>query len=128
MRTIHSNYFYGNEISEYGKQNGYVDYGTLAKSFDTVLCNNITSLFGANINDEYHEAELYNGSEYDEDSDCYKDVYQFYIISSAGADILLEWTDEIVWYLPALDCFVWGVTHYGTSWDYVLTDIKIEKE
>jgi hypothetical protein len=22
--------------------------------------------------------------------------------------------------------YIWGVTHYGTSWDYVLTDIKIE--
>lgn len=128
MRTLHSNYFYGNEVSEYGKKCGYVDYRTLAKSFDAVLCNNIATLLNTDINGEYHEATLYNGNEYDEDTDCYKDVYQFFIISSDGAEILQTWTDEIVWYLPVIDCYVWGVTHYGTSWDYVLTDIKIEKE
>ena len=36
-------YFYGNEISQYGLENGYVDFATLAKSFDAVLCNNISS-------------------------------------------------------------------------------------
>ena len=36
-------YFYGNEISQYGLENGYVDFATLAKSFDCVLCNNIAS-------------------------------------------------------------------------------------
>lgn len=128
IKTIHSNYFYGNEISEYGKKCGYVDYKTLAKSFDAVLCNNITSIFYGTVNGEYNEAELYNGSEYNEDTDCYREVFQYFIISSYGAEILQTWTDEIVWYLPALDCYVWGVTHYGTSWDHVLTDIKIEKE
>ena len=130
MRTIHSNYFYGNEISEYGKKWGYVDYKTLAKSFDAVLCNNITALFFADINGEFNEPELYNGSECYEDEDndeIYKDIFQYFIISGDGAEILQIWTDEIVWYLPALDCYVWGVTHCGTSWDYVLTDIKIEE-
>ena len=35
-------------------------------------------------------------------------------------------TNEVVFYLPIIDAYVWGVDHYGTSWDYVLTDIKIE--
>jgi hypothetical protein len=34
-------YFYGNEISAYGKKNGFVDYATLAKAFDAVLNNDI---------------------------------------------------------------------------------------
>ena len=39
---IHKNsYFLGNRISDYGLKNGYVDYGTLAKSFDSVLNNDI---------------------------------------------------------------------------------------
>ena len=38
---VHGKYFYRNEISEYGQQNGYVDYGTLAKAFDAVLNNDI---------------------------------------------------------------------------------------
>ena len=41
-----SEYFCGNKISEYGLQNGYVDYSTLAKSFDAVLNNNIIGVTG----------------------------------------------------------------------------------
>ena len=52
------------------------------------------------------------------------EVYQWYIISDNGASILKDWTNEIVYYNDELDLYLWGVTHYGTSWDYVLTDIK----
>lgn len=52
------------------------------------------------------------------------EVYQWYIISNNGASILKDWTNEIVYYNDELDLYLWGVTHYGTSWDYVLTDIK----
>lgn len=124
-RTHKSEYFYGNKISEYGLKNGYVDYRTLAQAFDAVLNNDITKLFFSNINDEFNEPELYNGCDYDSESDEYIDIFQYYIISENGANILQELTDEIVYYLPALDMYVWGVTHFGTSWDYVLTDIKI---
>lgn len=34
VQTIFGTHFCGNEISDYGKQNGFVDYATLAKSFD----------------------------------------------------------------------------------------------
>lgn len=37
-------YYYGNPISEYGLDNGYVDYATLAKAFDAVLNNDIMNL------------------------------------------------------------------------------------
>lgn len=37
-------YYYGNEVSEYGVENGRVDYATLAKCFDAVLNNDIMSL------------------------------------------------------------------------------------
>lgn len=52
------------------------------------------------------------------------EVYQWYIISDNGASILKDWTNEIVYYNDELDLYLWGVTHYGTSWGYVLTDIK----
>ena len=52
----------------------------------------------------------------------YDDVYQWYIISDNGARICEEF-GEIVYYNETLDMYLWGVTHYGTSWDYVLTDI-----
>lgn len=115
-----SNYFFGNEVSDYGKENHYIDYATLAKSFQHVLNNDIIGATG------FDDWELVNGCDYDEESDSYEEIYQYYIISEAGADILKDYTNEIVYYNDHLDMYVWGVTHWGTSWDYVLTDIKIE--
>ena len=126
MKKINSYFFYGNEISNYGKENGYVDYATLAKAFDAVRANDITKLFFADIHGEYNEPEIYSGTEYNEEAEEYFEVFQYYIISEYGAEILQEWTDEIVYYLPAVDMYIWGVTHFNTSWDYVLTNIKIE--
>lgn len=41
-KYMHKNeYFYGQKISDYGLENGYIDYATLAKAFDAVLNNNI---------------------------------------------------------------------------------------
>ena len=37
-------YYHGNAISEYGLENGRVDYATLAKAFDAVLNNDIMNL------------------------------------------------------------------------------------
>lgn len=67
-------------------------------------------------------------TEIEEDIRCledirYNEIFQYFIISDNGAEILKEYTDEIVLYNSELDMYVWGVTHYGTSWDYVLTDI-----
>lgn len=67
-------------------------------------------------------------AEIEEDIRCledirYSEIFQYYIISDNGAEILKEYTDEIVMYNTELDMYVWGVTHCGTSWDYVLTDI-----
>ena len=116
-----SEYFYGNKISDYGLKNGYVDYRTLAKAFDAVLNNNIYGFVTEHIGDW----SLESGCDYDEETESYEDIFQYYIVSDNGAEILKE-AGEIVYYNEALDMYLWGVTHYGTSWDYVLTDIKIE--
>lgn len=171
-----SPYFYGNKISDYGLENGYVDYATLSKAFDAVLVNDITKLFFADINGEFNEPEQVNGfidnserleeieeeletlhnetviennetdtpeyefymnrieeleeekEELEREQDNNPEIFQYFIISDNGAEILQELTDEIVYYLPVIDCYVWGVTHYGTAWDYVLTDIPVEIE
>lgn len=161
-------YFYGNEISDYGVQHNRVDYRTLAKCFDGVLCNDITKLFYSDINGEFNEPEQINGyidnsdvinelneqideltaqlddgdgdalqeqidalqeqiDELQREQDEQPEIFQYYIISWQGAQLLQDLTDEIIYYLPAIDVYIWGVTHYGTSWDYVLTDIKIDK-
>lgn len=123
-RTIwRSHYFCGNKISDYGIEHGYIDYATLAKSFDSVLANNIISKTW-----DVGCWDTINGTEYDEENDSYIDIFQYYIISDNGASVLQDYTNEIVFYNEELDLYVWGVTHWGTSWDYVLTDIKIEVE
>lgn len=170
--THKSKFFYGNQISEYGLQHGYIDYKTLAKCGDMVLCNDITKLFYSHINGEYNEPEQVNGyidnsdeidelneridelmdeyntttdderekelsdeidelqdkiNELQEEQDNQGDeIFQYYIISDNLARILQDLTNEIVYYLPALDIYIWGITHYGTSWDYVLTNMKID--
>lgn len=56
----------------------------------------------------------------------FPEIFQYFIISDSGANILQEYTNEIVYYNEKLDMYVWEVTHYGTAWDYVLTNIKID--
>ena len=169
---VHGKYFYGNQISEYGLEHGYVDYATLAKAFDAVLNNEIMqktyeigyweqeSGFIDNTEKieelqekidsiEYEINDLIEADESFEDSKLHQsmlaevenlqaqideleeevensynpEIYQYYIVSDRGAEILKQ-INEIVFYNEELDMYVWGVTHYGTSWSYVLTDIK----
>lgn len=173
-------YFYGEEISEYGVQNGYVDYRTLAKCFEAVLNNNIMQAtadigYWEQVNGfidhddeisekedkinkledvkEYLQGKMENSDdddkkllydrliekadgkqdalqdeiyslEHDEDD---REIFQYYIVDDNGADILKRETNEILFYNEELDMYIWGVTHWGTSWDYVLTDININK-
>lgn len=63
--------------------------------------------------------------ELENEQDYPPEIFQYYIIDGAGAEILEDYTNEIVFYNEELDLYVWGVTHFGTSWDYVLTDIEI---
>lgn len=105
---------FGHEVSEYGLEQGYLDYRTLGKIVgNRILNNNILPFVG------YDDWDLVMG-DYDEE------VYQYYIITEDGYQMLSWLTpDEVVYYHEELDMFVWGVTHFGTSWDYVLTDLKL---
>ena len=109
-------YFYGHEVSEYGQEHGYVDYKTFAKAFQCVLNNEIIS----------HDLgwELINGTE---DIESGIEVVQWFIVDSFGAE-LCEKYNEIVYYSNDLNLYLWGVTHYGTAWDYVLTNIKLKEK
>lgn len=171
-------YFCGNKISDYGLENGYVDYATLAKAFDAVLNNEVISklasldiyfepISGTIDNDdaieeleeelekleekqseledkisdledleentETVEAELEEVeaeisrvedhiSDLEYENGTEPDVYQWYIVSDNGARILEE-LNEVLYYCDELDMYIWGVTHFGTSWSYVLTNI-----
>lgn len=115
-----TNYFYGNKASDYAIENGFLDYATFSKSFDAVMNNDIIS----NTSDIGYW-DIVNGSDYDKETESYTDIFQYFIVSDSGARIIQDMTDEILFYNETLDMYVWGVTHYGTSWDYVLTDIKL---
>lgn len=165
--THSSDYFYGNKISDYGLENGYVDYKTLAKAFDAVMNNDIISntadigywdmISGyVDNSDEIDDLQdriddlnwLITADSTEEDDariqaqiddlqdridelteaqESTPEIFQYFIVSALGAEILEE-AGEIIFYNDTLDMYVWGVTHWGTSWDYVLTDIKIVKE
>lgn len=154
-------YYYGNAISDYGMEHGYVDYATLAKCFDAVLNNDIMSLtYGIGSWDQVSgivdntdeieeleekrdeleeqneenpsqilENEIYDINdritELESEQDDDPEVFQWFIVDDWGAR-LLKGINEIVYYNEKLDMYLWGVTHYGTSWDYVLTNIKID--
>ena len=51
--------------------------------------------------------------------DCapWDEVFQWYIISDPS--FIMEHTDELVFHDEELDLYILGVTHVGTSWDYV---------
>lgn len=70
-----------------------------------------------NLNDRITELE----SEQDDDLE----VFQWFIVDDWGARLLQE-INEIVYYNETLNMYLWGVTHYGTSWNYVLTSIVID--
>lgn len=115
-------YFCGNEISNYGKEHGFLDYDTFSRAFDHVLNNSIFE-FGQGIGCGW---ELVNGLDFDyEEEEIIEEpeVFQWYIVSDSGAQIIQDYTNEILYYHDELDIYLWGVTHWGTGWDYVLTDI-----
>ncbi len=61
----------------------------------------------------------YCGAQYDEETDEYTDIYQWFIIDEQGAERLARYTNEIVVYNEELDLYLLGVTHYGTAWQGV---------
>lgn len=106
---------FGHEVSRYGIEHGYLDYRTLSKIVgDQVLNNNIIEFVG------WENWDLILG-------DYERDIYQYYIISYEGYQMLDYYTNENVYYNEELDMFIWGIDHYGTGWDHVLTDIEIVK-
>lgn len=107
-----NNMVFGNKVSDYGLENGYLDYYTLGKIVGDCILNN--TIREKTLDDW----ELINGE--------FEDVvYQDYIISRQGYEILKEFTDELVFYNEELDIYIWAITHFGTAWDYVLTNIKL---
>lgn len=110
---------FGETVSGYGVENGYLDYRTLAKIIGDCILNNYIYEYAG-----YENWELACGKEENDEGEYYE-IYQYYIITEYGYRFLKRYTDEIVFYHDDLDMYLWGITHFGTSWDYVLTDLKL---
>lgn len=162
--------FYGNEASDYAKENGYLDYATFAKAFDAVLNNDIMhktmeigyweqengfidnsdeikeliereeelgSILSDMINEDKEDTEEYQKieeeynnviekiEELQEEKENQPEIFQYFIVSDNGAEIIKQYTNDPLFYNEELDIYVWGITHYGTGWNYVLTDVKL---
>jgi hypothetical protein len=112
-----------------------ISYSELARRVgDCILNNELQSELAG----EY-EFELFNGEDqycyvHENKEECAKDdsncdyestdVYQTYIITESGAEYLQSVSNEIVYHCEKLNIYLWGITHFGTSWTGVYTKIK----
>lgn len=89
----------------------------LGNSF--ILCNDIAT----KDNELEYEFDYYN-----EESDDYIDIYQYYLTNCTKRDVefLSEHFGLLFAYSPMLDLYILCVDHYGTAWDYVSCDTDLE--
>jgi hypothetical protein len=111
---IYNGKYRGVPISEFGMENGELDYRSLAKIIEDYIPNN-------RIRDAVEsEWDLVTGSNDDRD-----EIMHEYMITEYGFEFLKKYTDEMVFYNEEVDIYIWAVTHTNTSWDYVLTGTKL---
>ena len=141
------------QAKKYGKYK--LDYRGLAELVgDMIMCNNIPevdyqifdnihcgSLYYLSDDAEYDYAEYlanYENSCDDEEPKTYQEwlednredyereiqIYQYYLIRDP---YWLEQAGELVLYSEKLDCYVWCVDHWGTAWDYVLSNLCVDE-
>lgn len=104
------------KMGNYEKERGYASYRTIINTYisDAVLCNEIAKL---------DDSIFYNVNENIRDNN---DVYQYYLCNLSDYEkeqltkcgIILSYSDMLM-------CDVLIVDHFGTSWDYVLTGVKL---
>ena len=112
---VHNGKVYGVAVSDYGLEKGYLDYQALAGIVGDCIFNNTVRA------ETMEDWDMVSGE--------FKEmVFQDYIISEQGYRFLEDLTGELVFYNEKLDIYIWAVTHYGTAWSHVLTDIKLVKE
>ena len=106
-----------NELNEQELKSGKVSYRRIIDRYihDLVLCNNIVEI------EEFLECQLYDT--YGEINDL--EIYQYYLcnLNEYEEETLKEW-GILLAYSNKLELDVLCVDHFGTSWDYVLTDVE----
>lgn len=128
------------KMGDYEKEHNRASYRTLVEYFigDIVLCNNIINVDESVYNNLEIKTRYYNENdeeitedEYFEDDNAYCDdsapeIFQYYLCNLSEYDRKqAEKCGLILSYSDMLDCDVLCVDHWGTSWDYVLTDVEL---
>ena len=103
------------DLNEYELKNERASYKTIISKCidDLVLCNNIAKI---------DESIFDNTEGLEEDAE----VYQYFLcnINECNKEFLLA-CGVVLSYSDLLDCDVLCVDHFGTAWDYVLTDVRL---
>lgn len=107
------------KMGKYELENKKASYRTMVDWLigDILLCNNICEV----------DSSVYDNMEfdsYDEENDCYIDIYQYYLCDAHCKEELKKY-GFLFSYSDMLELDVLCVDHFGTSWDYVLTDCPI---
>jgi len=120
-------YLMEQDRNEEEKRTGKASYASIINRFfkNLVLCNDIVKVD--------YELEDVIGKQYDEESEEYVDIYQYFItdIPSWSLEYLQELVKDnnddsiLLLYSNVLNCYVLAVTHFGTGWSYVPTNIAL---
>lgn len=112
------------DLNEYERKHNKISYRRLINRIsngEIWLFNNAPKLSN-------YDFEFEINNEYDEETDTYTDIYQYYLIAISNYMLEklkeLNVKDVIIAYSETLEEYVLLVDHLGTSWDYVLTDIE----
>lgn len=115
-----------NTLNRYEIENHCLSYRTawdrLSGNSPLILCNNLPEI-DPSIYDNVVVGDLY-----DEETDNYAEVFQYYLtdLTDWGIEYIKENSQSFtIAYSETLDLYVLMVTHYGTAWDYVLSDVEI---
>jgi hypothetical protein len=114
-------FYIGNleELNEEEKRTNKASYKRVIERYinDLVLCNKLPE-----IDDTIFDTV----DIYDEENDSYLDIYQYFLCNiDEYTKEILESYGLIIGYSELLECDVLMVDHWGTSWDYVMTDAEI---
>ncbi len=122
------------------KINNTSNYDQLVKNFNINPILNNTLIDYLNFEAEiFLEDYIYNGSEYIyynnsglivSEDEYYsiedpindpepKELFQYFIISEENAKVLSQLSDELIYYIPDMDLFIWAIDFFGVSWDSV---------
>lgn len=100
-----------------------ITYSELAKRLNACKLFNKAPELDPEIYQGLENGSLYQDVDedyFDEETEApEKEIFQWYLIDPSDADYIKRNTDELIFYSEVLDEYVWGVTHFGTSWDGV---------